>query len=257
MKFMKCFINRPDQSESTMLRCRPDNSTADSVWVQGNSCVAQNEEIELIRLNSVDELGWAFVRTGDNVEGFVRAEYICTSPAGRHNRCKESLHKLKNGKVERISTEPKRPSLRGTSEHNSTSIRQFFPRATLGIASADESIQHSSTATAVSKQQDHDTIRRSSRVRAPTKFLVKETGKPTLDNWLQKCELKQHHEAESAEEDIVDAAVTSIALEEDRPVGDYFMKLRVCVVAKPKFHRQLFLLLTVCIFKVPSARHCP
>ena len=73
---IRCIINRPDGEETTRLRSRPDGSQKSGVWVKGNAWVAQGEVVEVLRKDFVGENGFAFIRTANNTEGFVRSDYI-------------------------------------------------------------------------------------------------------------------------------------------------------------------------------------
>ena len=72
----RCIINRPDGEETTRLLSRPDGSQKTGVWVQGNVSAGQGEVVEVLRKDSAGKTGFAFNRTADNTEGFVRYEYI-------------------------------------------------------------------------------------------------------------------------------------------------------------------------------------
>ena len=69
-------INRPDGEETTRLRNCPDGSSRNGVWVKGNASVGQGEVVEVLRKDFAGEEGFAYIRTGNNIEGFVRSEYI-------------------------------------------------------------------------------------------------------------------------------------------------------------------------------------
>jgi hypothetical protein len=69
-------INRTDGEETTRLRNRPDGSQKIGVWVKGNALVSQGEVVEVLRKDFVGEQGFAFIRTSNSIEGFVRSEYI-------------------------------------------------------------------------------------------------------------------------------------------------------------------------------------
>ena len=73
---IRCIINRPDGEETTRLRSRPDGSQKTGVWVKGNVSVGQGEVVEVLRKDSAGETGFAFIRTANNTEGFVRSDYI-------------------------------------------------------------------------------------------------------------------------------------------------------------------------------------
>ena len=72
----KHVINRRDGEETTRLRNCPDGSSRNGVWVKGNASVGQGEVVEVIRKDFAGEQGFAFIRTANNIEGFVRSEYI-------------------------------------------------------------------------------------------------------------------------------------------------------------------------------------
>jgi hypothetical protein len=72
-------VNRQDGQETTRLRCRPENSTRSNVWLAGSTYVQQGEVVIVIRSNACAEEGFAFIRTKDGIEGFIRAEYVATS----------------------------------------------------------------------------------------------------------------------------------------------------------------------------------
>ena len=44
--------------------------------MKGNVSVGQGEVVEVLRKDSAGETGFAFIRTANNTEGFVRSEYI-------------------------------------------------------------------------------------------------------------------------------------------------------------------------------------
>ena len=73
---IRCIINRPDGEETTRLRSRPDGSQKTGVWVKGNVSVGQGEVVEVLRKDSAGETGFAFIRTANNTEGFVRSEHL-------------------------------------------------------------------------------------------------------------------------------------------------------------------------------------
>jgi cold shock CspA family protein len=76
---MRHVINRRDGEETTRLRNCPDGSSRNGVWVKGNASVGQGEVVEVVRKDFAGEKGFAFIRTANNIEGFVRSEYIQSS----------------------------------------------------------------------------------------------------------------------------------------------------------------------------------
>jgi hypothetical protein len=73
---LRHIIRRPDGEETTRLRNRPDGSQKNGVWVKGNASVGQGEVVDLLRKDFAGEQGFAYIRTANNIEGFVRSEYI-------------------------------------------------------------------------------------------------------------------------------------------------------------------------------------
>jgi hypothetical protein len=223
ISIMKCPVQRDDEAESTMLRCRPENSQKSSVWVAGKVCVAQNEELEILRVNSAGEEGWAFVRTQDNVEGFLRAAYV---GAPSHNEATKNANAEGHAeKIDDLKQASRRTSSRvaASSAVPSATLHNFFAKATSKPDSPSPS--HISLET---KQSEEDAVRRSSRVRAPTKFLAKEMEAPSLDKWFQKCEAKPIQDSECGEDAVGDVVAPDVIVDENRPLGDYLMKLRTC-----------------------------
>ena len=232
IKITKCVIHRSDEAESTMLRCCPEDSEHHSVWVKGEICVAPNEEIEVLRVNSAGEAGWAFVRTHENVEGYLRAAYVGSPSDSEEIRVLSNQKSNLTGDQSGIALDgqlSRRTSSRVAAAPPSSTLHQFFSKAPLKSKSGEENLSDNSKVSAVIKHREEDAIRRSSRVRAPTKFLVKEMSSPSLDKWLQKDESKLGEESDNGDDATGDAVVRDVAVDEERPLGDYMMKLRSCV----------------------------
>jgi hypothetical protein len=234
IKMMPCSIHRPDEAENTMLRCRPENSEKNSVWVKGKICVAQNEVVDVLRVNSAGETGWAFVKTSENVEGYIRAAYVeapsnFVEDAG-HQEIAQKNEPAEN--LDECKPASRRTSSRIAAAPPSVTLHSFYSKAPPKSKSEDDTPPTPSKALADKCKSDEDAIRRSSRVRAPTKFLVKEMEPtPSLDKWLQKVEVKFDEGYENGEdaggEDFARHSVVND--NEERPLGEYVMKLRTCV----------------------------
>ena len=69
-------VVRGDGQETTRLRCKPQDSNESDVWHSEGACVQQGERVVVLRLNAASEEGFAFIRTNDGVEGFIRSEYL-------------------------------------------------------------------------------------------------------------------------------------------------------------------------------------
>jgi hypothetical protein len=239
IKIMKCSVYRTDEAECTMLRCRPENSEKHGVWVKGKVCVFPNEEIEVLRVNAAGESGWALVRTHENVEGYLRAAYV-GSPADT-----EQIQDVNNSKnTEKCDTlvdESKQLSRRSSSRiaavPPSSTLDKFFSKAPPKSKSNDVGSPTSSKLSDDIKhgqEEEEEAIRRSTRVRAPTKFLVKEMSSPSLDKWFQKGDSKPDDDSENGEDGSGEAVTREIVVDEERPLGDYLMKLRT--YAQPSSH---------------------
>ena len=74
-------VVRSDGQASTLLRLRPDISKGRDVWLPGGAFVEQDEKVTVVRSNADGEEGFAFIRTSQGVEGFIRAEYVGCTPA--------------------------------------------------------------------------------------------------------------------------------------------------------------------------------
>ena len=59
-----------------MLRRRADSSRDDSVWVEGKHCVDNSDIVQVLRHNAEGEQGFAWIRTLDGHEGFIRSELL-------------------------------------------------------------------------------------------------------------------------------------------------------------------------------------
>jgi len=235
IKMIKCAMNRADGCESTMLRCRPENSEKSNVWVKNKICVAQDEEIEVLRVHAAGESGWAFIRTVGNVEGYLRAEYV-GAPAAAAVVAEQNEGGIgdKNGEIGAESAGmqvARRTSGRVVAAPPpSATLHKFFSKApTLPQKFDDDSPPTPSKFAAASSnansRADDDATRRSSRARAPTKFLVNEMETPALEKWLQKG-AKKEDDGDDADDEVVDAVVRDAVVDDDRPLGDYLMKLR-------------------------------
>jgi hypothetical protein len=237
INMLQCPICRPDDSESTMLRCRAENSEKSNVWVKGKVCVAQNEVVEVLRVNSAGEAGWAFVRTQKNIEGFVRACYV-GAPSDSEIIEDTVQQELVNKGDEGVDINESRQSSRRTSSRiaavtSSITLHSFFSKSLPKANIDDDTPPTPSKASIDNQKSDADAIRRSSRVRAPTKFLVKEAEpSQSLDKWLQKVQTKTDGGSENGEdaggEDMIRPSVVNET--EERPLGEYFMKLRTCAL---------------------------
>ena len=235
IQITKCSIQRSDQADSTMLRCRPEDSQKNGVWVKGKVCVAPDEEVEVLRVNSAGEAGWALVRTHENVEGYLRAAYVGSPLDGEaiqgvNNQNNIATKKDESGIVDDSKQISRRTSSRVAAAPPSSTLHNFFSKAHTKSKSNDDNQPTPSENTAEIKQNEEDAIRRSSRVRAPTKFLVKEMSSPSLDKWFHKGESRPDEESENGEDAACDAIVRDVVVDEERPLGDYLMKLRTCVV---------------------------
>lgn len=247
IKILKCSVHRTDEAESTMLRCRPENSEKNGVWVKGKVCVFPDEEIEVLRVNAAGESGWALVRTHENVEGYLRAAYV-GSPADT-----EEIQDVNNSKntekhdilVDEGKQLSRRSSSRIAALPPSSTLDKFFSKAPSKSKSDDvRSPKSSKVSDDINhrREEEEEAIRRSTRVRAPTKFLVKEMSSPSLDKWFQKGDSKPEEDSENGEDGIVEAVTRGIIVDEERPLGDYLMKLRTC--AHPSSHALPYLSLT-------------
>jgi len=76
-------VVRNDGQASTRLRLRPDISNGRDVWLPGGAFVEQGEKVIVVRSNADGEEGFAFIRTSQGVEGFIRAEYVGCAPAAQ------------------------------------------------------------------------------------------------------------------------------------------------------------------------------
>lgn len=233
IQMMKCAIHRADEAESTMLRCRPENSEKNSVWVKGKVCVAQNEEIEVVRVNSAGEEGWAFVRTHENAEGYLRAAYVgASSDAALVNDANQPETAEKSsepGKIDESRQVSRRTSSRvAAAPPPSVTLHSFYSKASSKSKSDDDTPPTPSKAKLLADpdKNDDDAVRRSSRVRAPTKFLVKEMEPPSLDKWLQKIDSKANEDSENGDDAVGDTIARAAVVDEERPLGEYVMKLR-------------------------------
>jgi hypothetical protein len=235
IQIMKCSIQRSDQADSTMLRCRPEDSQKNGVWVKGKICVAPDEEIEVVRVNSAGEAGWALIRTHENVEGYLRAAYVGSPLDGATIQGVDNQKNIasingESGNVDESKPISRRTSSRVAAAPPSSTLLNFFSKTQTKSKCNDGSPPTPSENALTIKQNEEEAIRRSSRVRAPTKFLVKEMNSPSLDKWLQKGESKPDEESENGEDAACDAIVRDVVVDEERPLGDYLMKLRTCVL---------------------------
>ena len=242
IKIIKCPMNRADGCESTMLRCRPENSQKSNVWVQNKVCVAQNEEIEVLRVHAAGEFGWAFVRTAENVEGYLRAEYVGAPSAEILEELAAKKNCEANGEqhADILGKRDESGQVRRTSSRvaaapapaPSATLHKFFSKAPplKSLKSDDDSPptprKFATAAAENSSRNDEEAIRRSSRARAPPKFLVNEMETPALDKWLQKGSKKPEDDADDPDNEVGDAIARDVVVDEERPLGDYLMKLR-------------------------------
>jgi hypothetical protein len=232
----RCTIHRSDEAESTMLRCRPENSEKSNVWVKGKVCVSQNEEVEVLRVNSAGEAGWAFVRTLKNVEGYLRASYVGAPShvelvvSANHQSSVQNNDEC--AKIDESSQVSRRTSSRIASAAPPVTLHTFYSKAPSKAKSDDDTPPTPLKPSTDKTMNDEDAIRRSSRVRAPTKFLVKEMEPPqSLDKWLQRVEAKKDDGTDNCEDAGGEEIVRQSAINdnEERPLGEYVMKLRTCV----------------------------
>ncbi len=73
-------VHRSDGNPTTILRCRPDPARKPDVWVKGSPMVSQGETVSVLRMNAVNEEGFAWVRTASGSEGFLRSQYLTVAP---------------------------------------------------------------------------------------------------------------------------------------------------------------------------------
>jgi hypothetical protein len=85
-------ISRTDGEENIRLRNRPDGSQKNGIWVRGNASVSQGEVVEVLRIDFAAEQGFAFIRTANNIEGFVRSDYIRSTTTEAQNN-PDKFHK--------------------------------------------------------------------------------------------------------------------------------------------------------------------
>ena len=77
-----------------MLRKRADPARDRSVYVDGRHCVGNGDVVHVLRLNAEGEQGFAWVRTGQNHEGFVRTDLLHVRPLPSVMIANASVHRL-------------------------------------------------------------------------------------------------------------------------------------------------------------------
>ena len=83
-----------DGESSTMLRKRPDSTRDASVWVEGGHCVSDDQVVQVLRLNAEGEQGFAWIRTPEGHEGFIRTDVLRVRPLPSAMIAKATVHRL-------------------------------------------------------------------------------------------------------------------------------------------------------------------